>query len=215
MRTPGRTRRLAGLLVAALILVLPGGSATSQQGRAGGLLPTSEQMARVFPHLGGGQRSVSAAGDFTLLLYHCNRDATVAVPRRSERADYTLGDGRDPFEARLYDPTPQVFRFAAARDARTALAGAAAYVRQCRGWTSEPGTDALRLVRLADPGVGSRSVAWRLNTKSVGDSTVTSRSVHVVARRGRTVVMATVSAPYPVDQRLATRLARLTLRASR
>jgi hypothetical protein len=215
MTNPRRLRR-APLLLAAVLAPLFSVQADVAQAQTGTLLPTQSAVASAFPYLVGGQRFVYSSTELTLPLEGCSLQVIVARAHRGEGATFTTSDGRDPSDAGYAEPQPLVYRFANTRVAEKAFEAVLGYVRFCRGVTYVDRA-AVRLKRLADPGLGVRSLAWRLSVKGSDGhgSTFQTRQMHVVVLRGRDLVLARVFSPGPApSSAVAERLARLTLRSS-
>jgi hypothetical protein len=213
---PRRLRRASFVFAAALIAPLFSVQADVAQAEPGSLLPTQSEVASLFPYLAGGQRSVYTSTDLSLLLEGCHLSIIVAHAHRGEGATFTTSDGRDPFDAGFVEPEPLMYRFANSGAAEKAFEEVLGYVRFCRG-VNYDGRNSLRLKRLPDPGLGARSVAWRLNVKGNDGhgSTFQMRQAHVVVLRGRDLVLARLFSPGPTpSSQLAERLAKLTLRSS-
>jgi hypothetical protein len=200
-----------GLLLAAV--AAPSTSAPAD------LLPTAEEVARTFPYLSGGQRSVSDPGPLLLEdLTDCTTPVVIARPRRAERAAYLMADGTSPFDAGLVQPFATVYRFRTERRAVEAIRRVKQYPRRCKGWNGSPFLPE-EISTLPSPRIADRSVAWgwRLAYVSLHGFRVIQRN-RVFVQRDRRIVEVVLSSdqgsPQP-DLASALRLARLTLRTSR
>jgi len=210
--TPRRLRR-APIIVAALLAPLFSVQSDLALAQPGSLLPSQSDVARSFPYLDGGQRSVFTLTDLTVPQEGCTIGNIVAHAHRGEGATYTLADGRAPYDAGYVEPEPLAYRFANPRVAEKAFEAVLAYVRLCRGRHTDTRAT-IRLMRQDDPGLGARSLAWRLNVHgSDGHTTFQSLTAHVAALRGRDLVWVSLRSPGAApDSELAVRLARMTLR---
>ena len=209
---PHRPRSPVLLLVAlGLVLAVPGATAAP-----GDHLPTVEKVARVFPHLAGGTRTVGDAGDYdTLPAKKCLDPKVLGEPRRSTYATYVMSDGQRPYEAGLDEPYTAVYWFEDEPAAHAVMRKIKRFLRRCEG-TQDLGQVHHSVLRLPGPGISDRSVAFRTSTAYFETYFRSINRAWVVVQRGRRIVEAAVlRAQTEPEVELAVRLARLTLRSSR
>jgi hypothetical protein len=184
-------RGTAGLLGAALVLLCGSIAVASPSSRLTGQdLPTSAQLAAVYPSLAGGSRTVSpvptiiVAGARDCLGLHA-----IGMPRSGVWARFYDAAGGDLYAAGGEIPLPAVYEFATERDARQMMRQLGRYLERCAGHHISHGSSD-RLTTLPDPGLGDKSVAYLLSGRYFNSTNgrFTRRELHVVVRRGNLVV---------------------------
>jgi hypothetical protein len=210
----------AGFVLSAAVVAVAVPTASPSVSAPADRLPDNDQVARIYPQVAGGQVVVSDPGarGYFGLLDQCLSPRVLDQARRRVSVSYLMSDGRSPSAAGADDPSAAVYRFRSERQARGAIRGVRAFLRECAGVHQAPPTNEF-LTLLAMPGLAARSTAFRRETSYYDASTNTVHSwlwVAVMVQRGDRLVTAyAFSYLDRPDVANVVRLARLVLRASR
>ncbi|WP_137293676.1 hypothetical protein [Nocardioides dongxiaopingii] len=223
--TPGRARpvrvlrpflpALVGAVVAALLATLLGAPSAARaavapaagQGVSGADLPTTGQVARIFPFLAGGSRALDVGGSLDLYDETCV-GLTNGFPARSvRRAAYLDADGDVPYFEGRQDPTFVVYEFGSPRRARAGFQALVDYATRCEGTASALDTTRT-LTPVAVPALGERRLAFRTGTRYLRSSVA--RNLEVYVLRGRRIERSWIQRDTGgTSRRHAVRMARL------
>jgi hypothetical protein len=187
----------------------PAGSADSAA--TSSRLPTTDQVARIFPSVAGGARQVARPVEFGLPVDDCDTQL-LGHPRRAVTATY-----RPPTATDGTQVAAGVFRFRTERRTARLVGRLRALLRACEGFHDHgPFFNDLRVLRR--PGLADRSLAFEASFAYFDALTNTVRSsyrvVAVVQRDDRLVTVEAARSEVAPDVDDVVRLARLVLRTS-
>jgi hypothetical protein len=188
-------RTTALLLGATLALALAAGpvAATSPEPSpklSGKDLPTSAQLAAVYPKLAGGVRDVYKALNLEVPSGpDCVRLRTIGRPSSAVGASYYDADGDDPYYLGGEAASAVVHEFDSEQAAHRTMARLGRYLDRCDGSHQAFGTRNKLTTRDAPP-LGDESLAYAISIRFFDSGTggSTSRELHVVVREGNLLV---------------------------
>jgi hypothetical protein len=180
---------LATLVTAGLLSALAPSASASAEQDTGGLTPSVDAAAYLFPYLSGGSATTYPSRGVYVKAEDCVSNDTTGKARRGEVTTYTLPDGTEPASAGHDAPGAEVYEFGNARRARAAYRVLSEYAERCQGrHVGERYEVSLRPGR--DPRLGDESLAYGLTTRT-GDGvhgSTTVRSTWIVLREGSRLV---------------------------
>ncbi|WP_134766814.1 hypothetical protein [Nocardioides sp. 1609] len=202
---------LVGALVAALLTTSVAARADAavpaERGVTGADVPTTGQVARIFPFLAGGSRALDVGSALDLYDDTCV-GLTGGFRARSVRfAAYLDADGAVPYFEGREDPTFFVYEFGSRRRARAGFQALVDYATRCEG-TATDGDTTRTLSPVSVPALGERRLGFRTASRFL-DSSV-ARNLEVYVLRGRRIERSWIQRDTRVINRQhAVRMARL------
>jgi hypothetical protein len=197
--------RLAAL--AGLLLLVPAAPAHADGADPRPEVPTVRQLAQITPQLRGGEAMVTDGPDELVGATICRGPGRLPRPEAATTATYLPRNlARDRYAAVV------VVRMASAADARRVLS-LQARDTQCPAAQHIMDATGIELTDVSERAgrVGEQRAAWRLELELFDDD-LTSSTVLVVARSGRTLVTVNLSGTTPPPLGEAFRMARVALR---
>lgn len=180
-------------------------------------LPTTGQVAEIYPILAGGSREVLSNREPGTPTLSCLAYRNPVRAASGKWAFYLDSDGHQPYFDGYADPTVFVYKFSSVRKAKDGFRTIRRHYARCAGaYTADDGSTTRR-TPLSVPEIGDSRYAFRtlVTTPTGGGATDDDHDVDVYVRKGRYLVNVLVQADdFAPGKANTVRLTRLAVRTA-